>query len=91
MVRSKQDSLFALPYVHPKGGTPYVRLNYFDERAGMWKSKERRVDTIEEAIDAYQELKQQVGAQPKDYDPDKITFEGLMAGFNLRESLKMKI
>jgi|SRR5882672_3922796 len=81
MARSKQDSLFALPYVHPKGGKPYVRLNYFDERAGMWKSKERRVTTIEEAIDAYEELKRTIGAQPKDYDPEKITFEELMAEF----------
>lgn len=81
MARSKQDSLFALPYVHPKGGKPYVRLNYFDERAGIWKSKERRVDTIEEAIDAYEDLKRKVGAQPKDYDPDKITFDQLMAEF----------
>jgi integrase len=81
MARSKQDSLFALPYVHPKGGKPYVRLNYFDERAGMWKSKERRVDTIEEAINAYEDLKHSIGAQPKDYDPEKITFDQLMAEF----------
>src|SRR5262245_18334639 len=81
MSRSKQDALFTLPYVHPKRGKPFVRLNYFDERAGRWKSKEKRVDTIEEAIDAYEELKRKVGAQPKDYDPDKMTFDELMAEF----------
>ena len=81
MARSKQDSLLSLPYVHPKGGKPYVRLNYFDERAGRWKSKEKRVETIDEAIAAYEELKRKVGAQPKDYDPDKITFEELVAEY----------
>jgi integrase len=76
-----QESLFALPYIHPKGGKPYVRLNYFDERVGRWKSKERRVSTVEEAIDAYEELKRKVGAQPKDYDPDKMTFDELVAEY----------
>lgn len=88
MARSKQDSLFALPYVHPKRGLPYVRLNYKDERTGEWKSHEKRVDTIEEAIDAYEELKRKVGAQPKDYDPEKITFDELLAEFKKAKKIK---
>jgi hypothetical protein len=90
MARSKQDSLFALPYVHPKAGKPYVRLNFFDERAGRWKSKEKRVNSVEEAIEAYEELKRKLGAQPADYDPERMTFEELMKEFrkakpNIRE------
>lgn len=81
MAKSKQDSLYSLPFVHPKDGAAYVRVNYFDGKADKWRSKERRVDTVEEAMAAYQELKQQVGAQPADYDPEKITFEQLLAEF----------
>lgn len=81
MARSKQDSLFALPYVHAKDGKAYVRLNYFDERAGRWKSKERRVSTVEEAIAAYENLKKKAGSQPKDYNPDKMTFDELVAEY----------
>jgi len=81
MAKTKKDSLLSLPYVHPKGGKPYVRLNYFDQRAGRWKSKEKRVDTVEEAIAAYEELKKKVGARPTEYDPDKITFDQLLAEY----------
>src|SRR5262245_57828149 len=89
MARSKQDSLYSLPFVHPKDGKPYARLNYFDERAGKWTSKEKRVYTVEQAMSAYEELKRKVGAQPRDYDPDKITFEELMAEFK-KAKPKMK-
>jgi hypothetical protein len=38
MARSKQDAVYSLPYVEPIDGKPYVRLAFFDKRAGRRKS-----------------------------------------------------
>lgn len=39
MAKSKDslESLLALPYVELIDGKQYVRLMYFDEKAGRWK------------------------------------------------------
>jgi integrase len=81
MARSKQSSLLSLPHVELIDGKTYVRLAYFDERAGKRRSKVRRVHSVDDYSAALDYLKRQVGAQPVDYDPDRMTFEELMQEF----------
>src|SRR5215468_10637977 len=81
MARSKQDSLLTLPHVELIDGKTYVRLAYFDERAGKRRAKTRRVHSVDDYGAALDHLKRQIGAQPSDYDPERMTFDELMAEF----------
>jgi integrase len=81
MAKFKEESLFSLPHVEKKDGKPYVRLNYFDERAGRWRSKMKRIHTAEDYAQALQSLKQKIGAEPSDYDPERMTFDELLAEY----------
>jgi integrase len=81
MARSKQDSVYSLPHVEPIDGKPYVRLMYFDEKAGRRRSKARRIHSVDDYAAALEYLKKEIGEQPPDHDPEKITFEELMAEF----------
>src|SRR5262245_57927815 len=81
MARSKQDSVYSLPYVEPIDGKPYVRLMYIEEKTGRRLSKSRRVHSVDDYAAVLEYLKKEIGAQPSDHDPDKITLEELMAEF----------
>src|SRR5262245_62072575 len=89
MARSKQDSLLSLPHVELIDGKTYVRLAYFDERAGKRRSKTRRVHSVSDYGAALDHLRRQIGAQPSDYDPERMTFEELMKEFR-KAKTKMK-
>lgn len=81
MARSKQHSLLSLPHIELIDGKTYVRLAFFDERAGRRRSKTRRVHSVDDYAAALEHVKRRIGAQPKDYDPDKMTFDELVAEY----------
>lgn len=81
MARSKQSSLLSLPYVEPIDGKPYVRLMYRDAKTGRRLSKSRRVHTVDDYAAALEYVKKEIGAEPMDHDPEKITFDELMTEF----------
>jgi len=89
MAKSKTDSLYSLPHVEPIDGKPYVRLAFFDERAGRRRSVTRRIHTVEDYAPALEYLKRQIGAEPADHDPERMTFDDLMKEFR-KAKPKMK-
>jgi integrase len=91
MAKSKDslESLLALPYVELIDGKPYVRLAYFDERAGRRRSKTRCVHSVDDYASALEHVKRQIGAQPADHDPERMTFDELMNEFR-KAKPKMK-
>lgn len=81
MARSKQSSLLSLPHVELIDGKTYVRLAFFDEKAGKRRSKARRVHSVDDYAGALEYLKKEAGSRPKDYDPNKMTFDELIAEY----------
>lgn len=81
MARSKQDSLLSLTHVELIDGKTYIRLAYFDERAGRRRWKAKRVHSVDDYAAVLDHLKREIGAEPSNYDPEKMTFEELMAEF----------
>lgn len=89
MAKSKQDSVYSLPHVEMIDGKPYVRLAYFDERAGRRRSVTRRIHSVDDYAAALEYLKRKIGAQPADHDPERMTFDELMKEFR-KAKPKMK-
>jgi integrase len=81
--RKKNDhqELLALPHVHERDGRAFVRIWYQDS-GGKWKSKERRVETVEEAIATISKIKRELGLRgPDAFDGEKMTFNDLLDQF----------
>lgn len=71
-----------IPYLHERDGRLFVRIPY---RAGAkWKTKERRVANIDEALRAIQEIKEELGRLgPEAFDGDKMSFDRLLHQYKL--------
>jgi integrase len=81
--RKKNDlkELLALPHVHERDGKPYIRL-WYQDGGGKWKSKERRADTVEEALRLISQTKRDLGLRgPEAFDGEKMTFNDLLDQF----------
>jgi integrase len=81
--RKKNDiqELLALPHVHARNGKPYTRI-WYQDAGGEWKSKERRVDTVEEALRLISQTKRDLGLRgPEAFDGEKMTFNDLLDQF----------
>jgi integrase len=81
--RKKNDyqELLALPYVHERDGKPYIRL-WYQDAGGKWKSRERRVDTVEEALRLISQTKRDLGLRgPEGIDGERMTFAELLDQF----------
>jgi integrase len=81
--RKKNDfaELLALPHVHERDGRAYVRI-HFQDAGGKWKSVERRVETVEEAIAKIAKLKRELGLRgPGAFDGERMTFNDLLDQF----------
>jgi integrase len=81
--RKKNDlqELLALPHVHTRDGKPYIRL-WYQDAGGEWKSKERRVDTVEEALRLISQTKRDLGLRgPDAFEGERLTFAELLDQF----------
>jgi hypothetical protein len=79
--QTEAEALLALPHTGLIDGKPYLRLAFIDERAGRYRSKTRRVHGVDDYAQTLEYLKRKIGAQPSDYDPEKITFNQLIMEF----------
>lgn len=74
-------ALLALPHVHARGGRAFVRVNYRDS-ANQWRSRERRVETIDDAVRALAELRAAIdGQDAPEPDRSRMTFADLLAEY----------
>lgn len=84
MARRKKndfDELLALPHVHERDGRAFVRI-WYQDAGGKWKSKERRVETVEEAIATIAKIKSEIGLRgPEAFDGERMTFSELLDQF----------
>jgi integrase len=65
-----------IPYLHERDGSLYVRVPYRSGR--KWRSKERRVESRDEALSAIQEIKVELGMfGPSAFDGERMTFDQL--------------
>lgn len=81
--RKKNDikELLALPHVHERDGRAFVRI-WYQDAGGKWKSKERRVETVEEAITTIARIKRELGLRgPEAFDGERMTFTELLDQF----------
>jgi len=79
--QTEAEALLTLPHVSLIDGKTYVRLTYFHTRADRYRSVTKRVDTIDDYAPALDHLKRKIGAKPAEYDPERMTFDQLMAEF----------
>lgn len=77
------DALLALPHVHARGGKAYVRVTYRAE-GGKYRSREKQVATVDEAIAALAELRRMTGAVAEDdTSRERMTFPELLAEYQI--------
>lgn len=71
-----------IPYVHERDDRMFVRIPY---RVGdKWKTKERRVTTVDEAMRVIHDLKEDLGRLgPEAFDGDKMSFDKLLHQYKL--------
>jgi len=75
------EGLKALPYMHFIDGKPYVRFVYRDA-TGKTRHKHKRVNSIDEAIEKYEKLRQEFGERgPEAFDGDRMTFDELLTEY----------
>ena len=75
------EELLALPHVHGRDGKAFARIWYRDA-GGKWKSKERRVNTVEHAMRVISQMTRELGLRgPEAFDGERMTFNELMDQF----------
>src|SRR5262249_16837905 len=80
--------LLALPHVSARNGVAYARICYRTS-GGKWRTKSRRVQTVEEAIAAVAEIQRELGVRgPSAFEGQRMTFDELLRTF-LKHNPKM--
>src|SRR5262245_4546987 len=75
------DELLALPHVHERDGKAYARI-WYQAAGGKWRSKERLVETVEEAIATIAKLnRDRVRRGLEAFDGERMTFAEFLDQF----------
>lgn len=76
--QTETEALLALPHTQLVDGRTYVRIDYRNVD-GKWRSKTRRVDTVEEAVRAMSQIRLELGlSDPSALDGEALTFDQLL-------------